>query len=80
MRAEGIQTVFVSGLLLLFYPVTSRVSFAGGGLWRWLRLVSTKCFREQCGKNVNIETKAFFGSGRNIIVVRQPDSSGDYSL
>jgi len=45
----------------------------GRSLWRKIRYMVCKSLFEKCGKNVNIESTAYFGSGRDISV---GDNSG----
>ncbi len=45
----------------------------GRSLWRKIRYRVCKSLFEKCGKNVNIESKAYFGSGRDISI---GDNSG----
>lgn len=45
----------------------------GRSLWRKIRYIVSKPLFEKCGKNVNIESKAYFGSGRDISI---GDNSG----
>ncbi|RXM43992.1 maltose acetyltransferase [Flavobacterium sp. YO64] len=44
-----------------------------GPFFRWLRYLCCKPIFKSCGKNVNIERMAFFGSGLNLVI---DDNSG----
>jgi maltose O-acetyltransferase len=45
----------------------------GYGVWRKLRYIACRPLFDRCGQNVNIESRAYFGSGRHISV---GDNSG----
>jgi maltose O-acetyltransferase len=45
----------------------------GHGLWRKLRYIVCRPLFDKCGKNVNIESRAYFGSRRHISI---DDNSG----
>jgi maltose O-acetyltransferase len=51
----------------------SSTFLAGGRFFKWLRYLCCKSIFESCGRNVNVERLAFFGSGRKI---RVGDNSG----
>lgn len=63
--------------LLSFYGLCrylpSSSFFIGGKLFKWLRLICCRNIFFSCGKNVNVERMAFFGSGYNITI---GDNSG----
>lgn len=67
------KTIF----LILYYGfarhLPSSSNRIGGACWKSIRYFICKHIFKQCGKNVNIERKAWFGTGRNIII---GDNSG----
>src|SRR4030042_3343364 len=40
----------------------------GYGVWRKLRYIVCRPLFDRCGQNVNIESRAYFGSGKNISI------------
>lgn len=44
-----------------------------GGIWRRVRFLVCRPLFESCGRNVNIERRAFFGSGQRTLI---GDNSG----
>lgn len=62
--------------LFLYYGLAQYLPpsyWFGGKLWKALRGVLCRQLLGSCGKNVNIESRAFFHSGRNITI---GDNSG----
>lgn len=63
--------------LALYYGVLrylpASTSIFGGKLWRKLRYLCCRHIFKSCGKNVNVEHGAWFGTGKNIII---GDNSG----
>ena len=56
---------------ILWYCIVSYLPASympGGRLWRKLRYVVCRRLFKSCGTNVNVETKAKFGSGRRIAI------------
>ncbi len=72
MRIKGIQ-ISIGQIIALsvYYSIAqylpSSYNFLGGFSKR-LRYMCVKKIFKSCGKNVNIERKAHFGSGRNIVI------------
>ena len=61
---------------LLFYGCTRYLpssSNIGGSIWRTFRLITCKPLLKYCGKKVNIERGAYFGTGKNVMI---GDNSG----
>lgn len=62
--------------LILYYGfaihLPSSQSFFCGEIWRYIREVLCRHIFKKCGKNINVEHGAVFGSGRDIEI-------GDYS-
>lgn len=65
MRISQIIAYVVYYSIAQFLPVSYSI---GGSFGKWLRYRCAKILFKSCGKNVNIERKAHFGSGRNIVI------------
>lgn len=63
--------------LILYYCIAywmpTSYSLFCGRIFKWLRYQCCRRLFKECGKNVNVERKAFFGSGSRIII---GDNSG----
>ena len=76
MKLKGIEISFKKLVCLVLYYGVFRTwpnnkLFLGGG--QWLRYQLCKQIFKKCGKNVNVERGANFGSGRNVEI---GDNSG----
>jgi maltose O-acetyltransferase len=61
-------------LYYIFLQYLPKSSFPiGGPFFRWLRYICCRNIFEYCGRNVNIERRVYFGSGRRIKI---GDNSG----
>lgn len=77
MRIKGIQIKLSQFFCLIIYYGFAQYlpsSYGMGGfIGKWLRYQCCRRIFKSCGKNVNIERKAQFGSGRNLVI---GDNSG----
>lgn len=70
----SIKSIFALSLYYCFAQfLPGSYTFAVGTACKWIRYQLVRRIFLDCGKNVNIERRAIFGSGRNIII---GDNSG----
>ena len=60
--------IFLMLHLLFFRYLPASSTYIVGPFFKMLRYYCCKPIFKYCGKNVNIERKAFFGSGKNLII------------
>ena len=71
LKSKSVGFVLRLLLLVLYYCVLRRLPSSdtpGGIIWRRVRFYTCRYLFAKCGNNVNIETRAFFGTGAQITI------------
>ena len=64
LKTSQIVALIAYYLIAIHLPSSNNILL--GNLWKWIRYICVKHIFCKCGKNVNVEHGARFGSGRNI--------------